>query len=417
MEIKHIKIQHFRGIESLDLTFQAGVNVLIGVNGVGKSSILDCLGCLCSQISPPFRIAVLNNDVIKLGHTQTSMAVSMAFEHLQEGHWSWKLHKDSALFPGGNAVEADDIFVKDFTQALRLKFQDDPTTSVPLVAYYPAHRKIPTVVALENPQHSNTFSTLNQQTLENRQIDFSEFFNWFKQSEDLENEHRLEGQPTYRDRQLEAVRNAIPKFLPGFSHLRVRRTNLSITVTKHGQELAINQLSDGEKSLLTLVADIARRLAIHHPGLADPLQGTGVILIDEIDAHLHPQWQRRIIPSLREAFPNCQFILATHSPLIISDVPAENIHLLSQIDGNVTASHPDISFGRDANQILELVMGVPDRPEKYKRELRSLFRLIDDGNLTGARQLKEQIEHEIGFDEPEFAKADVMIRRKEILGR
>ncbi len=417
MEIKHIKIQHFRGIESLDLTFQAGVNVLIGVNGVGKSSILDCLGYLSCQISPHFRVAVPENGVIKIGHTQTFISINMAFDDLQEGQWGWKIHQDSPLFLGENRVEADDVFVKDFVQDSWLKLQDNPAMSIPLVAYYPAHRIIPTVVSLENPPRNNSYPTANHQTLENRQIDFSMFFNWFKQTEDLENEHRLEGQPTYRDRQLEAVRNAIPKFLPGFSHLRVRRTNLSITVTKHGQELAINQLSDGEKSLLTLVADIARRLAIHHPGLADPLQGTGVILIDEIDAHLHPQWQRRIIPSLREAFPNCQFILATHSPLIISDVPAENIHLLSQIDGNVTASHPDISFGRDANQILELVMGVPDRPEKYKRELRSLFRLIDDGNLTGARQLKEQIEHEIGFDEPEFAKADVMIRRKEILGR
>ncbi len=191
-----------------------------------------------------------------------------------------------------------------------------------------------------------------------------------------------------------------------------------MVVTKNGQELIISQLSDGQKSLLTIIGDIARRLAICNPALENPLEGEGIILIDEIDAHLHPKWQRNLVPKLVETFPNCQFFITTHSPQIISDVRSENIYLLKQDDaGEVIAVHPDGTYGRDSNQILEDVMGVPARPELVDRHLKQLFRLIDSGDLPAARDLKNQLKGAIGLDEPEFAKADVLIRRKEILGR
>lgn len=133
-----------------------------------------------------------------------------------------------------------------------------------------------------------------------------------------------------------------------------------MTVTKDDRELLVNQLSDGEKCLLAMVGDIARRLSIANPGLDDPLQGEGVILIDELELHLHPKWQRGIIPKLTETFPNCQFIVATHSPQIVSDVQPESIFILKSTDSGVIVEHPDHSFGRDSNQILEDLMGVPD---------------------------------------------------------
>jgi predicted ATP-binding protein involved in virulence len=105
-----------------------------------------------------------------------------------------------------------------------------------------------------------------------------------------------------------------------------------MTITKQGQELIINQLSDGEKCLLAMVGDLARRLAIANPSLPDPLQGSGVVLIDEIELHLHPKWQREIIPALTRTFPNCQFIVTTHSPQVISQVKPEGIYILERTD-------------------------------------------------------------------------------------
>ena len=228
---------------------------------------------------------------------------------------------------------------------------------------------------------------------------------------------RLENNAAYRDKQLEAVRQAISSLIPDFSNLRVRRSPLRMTLQKQGEELIVNQLSDGEKCLLAMVGDLARRLAIANPGLPDPLQGSGIILIDEIELHLHPKWQRGIIPDLTRTFPNCQFIVTTHSPQVISDVKPEGIYLLEKTDQGVIAKQPESSFGRDSNRILEDLMDVPERPQEIKDSLLELFRMIDAGNLESARNLRQQLANEIGIDEPEFVKADVLIRRKEILNR
>ncbi|WP_421656485.1 AAA family ATPase [Leptothermofonsia sp. ETS-13] len=230
----------------------------------------------------------------------------------------------------------------------------------------------------------------------------------------------LRDDSTYRDRQLEAVRTAIPQFLPGFSDLRVRRSPLRMTIQKQCQELIINQLSDGEKCLLAMVGDIARRLAIANPGLENPLQGEGVVLIDEIELHLHPQWQRKIIPSLRSAFPNCQFIVTTHSPQIISHVEPESIYIIYILEATpegIKAFRPEYSLGRDSNTILEDLMGVPARPKEYQEKLQELFQLIEEGDLNAAREKAAQLSVEIGADEAELVGARAAIRRKEILGR
>ena len=247
---------------------------------------------------------------------------------------------------------------------------------------------------------------------------FAGFFRWFRMVEDLENEERRD-HPNHRNPALNAVRLSIPKFLTGFSgDLRIRRSPpLRMTISKAGEELILNQLSDGEKCLLAMVADLARRLSIANPGLEDPLKGEGIVLIDELELHLHPQWQRGVISKLLETFPNCQFIISTHSPQIISDVKPENIYVLKSVDGKITATHPHSSFGRDSNQILETVMGVSARPEVIKDQLNDLFRLIDEGKIEEAKVLKSTLSDEIGLDEPQFSKANVLIRRQEILGR
>jgi predicted ATP-binding protein involved in virulence len=199
--------------------------------------------------------------------------------------------------------------------------------------------------------------------------------------------------------------------------LRVQRSPLRMTVTKDNEQLIINQLSDGQKCLMAMVGDLARRIAIANPGLSDPLQGTGVVLIDEIELHLHPGWQYEIIPALTRTFPNCQFIVTTHSPIVLSQVKPEGIFCLEKRDGKVIAYHPDSSYGRDTNRILEDLMGVPERPQMFKDKLKELFRFIDAGDLEKAKELQHHLETEIGLDEPEFARADVLIRRQEILGR
>ena len=301
-------------------------------------------------------------------------------------------------------------------EKLRTQVEASSQANLPLAVHYPVNRAV-LDIPLEIADESQ-FKQIDayEQALTGGRIDFKSFFEWFRNREDLENELRVNNSD-YQDSQLTAVRQAIHSLLPGFENLRVRRSPLRMTVEKQGQELIIDQLSDGEKCLLAMVGDLARRLAIANPGLPDPLQGDGVVLIDEFELHLHPQWQRQMVPALTKTFPSCQFIVTTHSPQVVSHVKPEGIYLLEKTDEGIITQQPESSFGRDSNQILEDIMGVPERPPEIKENLVNLFRFIDEGNLDSARQLRQDLASEIGEDDPEFVRADVLIRRKEILKR
>ncbi len=160
-------------------------------------------------------------------------------------------------------------------------------------------------------------------------LKFRSLFQWFKMREDVENERKVAEQNlSLEDPQLSAVRRAITAMLPGFSGLRIQRDPLHMVIRKGDATLVIDQLSDGEKLLLALTADVARRLAMAYADQGDPLQGEAVVFIDEIELHLHPAWQRRVLGALRGTFPNCQFIVTTHSPQVLSEVPNDAVVLV-----------------------------------------------------------------------------------------
>jgi predicted ATP-binding protein involved in virulence len=441
MKVKRLKMTSFRGINDLTLEFDdTEPTVLIGINGVGKSSILDCLSILLSwligqiQFDPNARGSFLERQGrdlvngqerdrakgrslreqdIKNGGNQTYSEILISLEDSQELRWSLtKVRKQDS-----EDLSNDLGVLAQVTNDIRNRWQASPEANLPLAVYYPVNRAV-LDIPLEVPK-TQLFKQIYayQQAIDGVQIGFGSFFQWFRGIEDLENEERRDNLNS-RNRQLEAVRQAIYALLPGFSDLRVRRSPLRMTVTKQGQELIVNQLSDGEKGLLAMVGDLARRLAIANPGLADPvLEGSGIVLIDEIELHLHPAWQRKVIPALKDTFRNCQFIVTTHSPQIISEVKPEGIYILERTDDGIVAMHPESSYGRDSNRILEDLMDTPERPQEIKESLLELFRLIARGDLDSARQLHQKIADEIGADEPELIGASVSIRRREILGR
>jgi predicted ATP-binding protein involved in virulence len=436
MKVKRLKITSFRGISDLTLEFhETEPTVFIGVNGVGKSSILDCLVICLSRFMARIEFDPNSEAILHIEHDEAYRE-----KHYAEGRsfdkWDIKNGDDKTdneitilldskevqwsltTVQIGRSTETtiDLAELESVASQIRRKLADNSETSIPLTIYYPVNRAVFNI-PLEIPK-INWFEQIDAYdgALTGVKISFESFFQWFRYVEDLENEERRDNSD-YRNRQLEAVRQAIYSIIPGFSSLRVRRSPLRMTVRKQGKELIINQLSDGEKCLLAMVGDLARRLAIANPGLPDPLQGSGVVLIDEVELHLHPKWQREIIPALTRTFPSCQFIVTTHSPQVISEVKPESIYILEKTDDGIIARRPESSFGRDSNRILEDLMDTPARPQEIKESLLDLFRLIDRGNLDGARQLRQHLADQIGADEPEFVKADVLIRRKEILKR
>lgn len=218
-------------------------------------------------------------------------------------------------------------------------------------------------------------------------------------------------------RELKYVAYAIENFIPNYTHLRVKRLpRPHMLVEKDGITINLDQLSDGEKNLIALVGDIARRLAIANQGNDNPLEGSGIILIDEIDLHLHPSWQRIIIPKLTELFPNCQFIFSTHSPQVLSHVKPEKIFLLSNENNTFSYSKAIESYGKNTDSILEDLLHVNARPEDIGSKLHHLFKLIQEGGLVEAKAVLEELSNEIG-DDPELVKAKILLKRREVIGK
>lgn len=420
MKVKRLKMQSFRGIGDLTLEFdETEPTVLIGINGAGKSSILDCLAILLSRFTSSIQHStssgrLFREEDITNGQKETHNEIIVSLDS-QEVTWSLtKVHKGRNKDTNSNLSVITKV-----SENIKQELYTSHKFNIPIAVYYSTNRAVLDIPLKIRTKHLFEQIDVYENALTGVGSEFRIFFEWFKKQEDLENELRLEeDNANYRDRQLESVRQAISSLIPSFSNLRVRRSPLMrMTVQKQGKELIVNQLSDGEKCLLAMVGDLARRLAIANPGLPDPLKGSGVILIDEIELHLHPKWQREIISALIKTFPNCQFIVTTHSPQVIGDVKPERIYILEKTDKGVIAKRPESSYGRDSNYILENVMDDSERRQNIKERIFELFRLIDAGNLEGARQLRQKLAAEIGADEPEFVKADILIRRKEILNR
>ncbi len=419
MKVKQLKINSFRGIRDLTLDFDLNEpTVFIGINGVGKSSILDCLAILLSWFTARIQNSQgsgshFTDSDISNQDQETHNQITVYTSDLNTKEFSWSLTK---VKKGKNKKTNSNLSdIKLLVENIHNKQETDSQISLPLPVYYPTNRAVLDVPLRIKQKH--LFEPINtyDSALKKETIDFRRFFEWFRNREDLENENYRHNPKAESDRQLEAVRQAIYQILEGFSNLRVERSPLRMTLEKKGQKLIVNQLSDGEKCLLAMVGDLARRLAIANPAYSNPLEGEAIVLIDEIELHLHPLWQRKIISALKRTFSNCQFIITTHSPQVLSYIHSKNIYFLELTSEGMIARHPQSSFGRDSNSILEDIMGVSERPEEIKQDILKLFQLINEGSLSNAQQLRQEIVDKIGSDEPELIKAATSIRRREIL--
>jgi predicted ATP-binding protein involved in virulence len=207
--------------------------------------------------------------------------------------------------------------------------------------------------------------------------------------------------------------DAIYGSMPGFSKLRIQLSPLDMLIDKNNVTLSVLQLSQGEKSLLALVADIARRLVLLNPSLDDPLMGSGIILIDEIDLHLHPEWQQSILPNLTKTFPSIQFIVTTHSPQVVSTVDDKSIRILS--NGKIYDA-PKGSRGAESSRILKRVFDVDVRPphDSNTRDLDEYKDLVynDDWECPRAQELRYKLDEQFGDEEPDLTELDLYIENR-----
>jgi predicted ATP-binding protein involved in virulence len=181
----------------------------------------------------------------------------------------------------------------------------------------------------------------------------------------------------------------------------------NIHIEKSGNKLdIISQLSDGERFTMLMVANIAHQLSQSNPNSNAPLLGEGVVLIDDIDTHLHPKWQRRIIPALNSTFPNLQFIVTTHSPQVISTVSSSNVFLLE--NGEVFSV--EATKGRDSNDILDTVMNANDSP--IQKLMKELAIYINANNFERAERLLNSLMQEVEGDYAPLLRYKALIEHK-----
>jgi predicted ATP-binding protein involved in virulence len=435
MKVSKLQLVNFRGARNLTLEFSSQLTLLVGVNGAGKSTILDSLAIMLSWAAARLRSPnsngrrIIETDI----HNEESFSmIQIHFEddcpHLGSSRNFYNLtqvkkgrkpkeirnennFEERALgaiqfgfFP--TTLTAINNWASDYREHIEICKEE---YNLPLFVYYPVNRSFLDIPLKIRKTHQFDLLEAHDNALTSG-TNFRLFFEWYRNREDLENETFRESGNLIEDPQLKAVRHIISHFLPGFSKISIKRNPLHMQVIKNGKAYHLDQMSDGEKCLFAMVGDLARRLAIANPTRENPLEGEGVVLIDEIDLHLHPSWQRMVISKLTETFPNCQFIVSTHSPQVFGEVKAESIRCLSVDSKNgLETDIPPQAFGLDSAKILDEMMESKSRNQEITDKLDEIFMLIDQDEFTKAKEKIKELKQITRGSIPELVRAETVL--------
>ena len=440
MQIQSFSLKNIGQFQDLSVSvaptqdYPSNITVFIGNNGSGKTSLLKSVATALTWF-----VARLKHDksngtpipesVILNTANAAAVEINVNDQNLQQQiqAYTWRITKNRTARKAEFSTYLSEL--NQLTDYYKQWLGDDDQSSLPLIAFYPVERSVIDIPLKIREKHQFLQIDGYDNALNNA-VDFRRFFEWFRDREDVENEFikdlilRIKQDANdeelfkkvdqynsgkFKDVQLEAVRQAIYAFMPSFKNLQVsRKPRLAMIIDKNDKTLNVNQLSQGEKSLMALVGDIARRLAMMNPKLDNPLLGKGIILIDEIDMHLHPQWQRSIIQRLQTTFPNCQFILTTHSPLVISDT--QNI-LVYDLDGQEVNALPSL-YGQDANTVLLQYMDTSYRNPKVAEQISQAMDAIQNNDFELANQLIQTLKLELGESQLDVMRLVAMLKKR-----
>ena len=442
MKLKTVEIENYRGIEHLRLPLDPSLTALHGDNTCGKTSVLSAIAVGLSSILEFFV------NFSKVDFVETDVRTGASFVQVtvtnSEGI-SWKRkrlagvrrrtatrgrHALGTMMSKISDVEADDSIlmpVVTFYDTDRVGFHAPKgwkTRGNPIRRYASATAK--EEMSLRLGGRYEFFRHLALEEALTARTNFPEFFTWFyaKENDELR-EQKQHHDFSYRRKDLSAVRRAIASMLDGMSDPRVDVEPLRFSVSiasaeKEAETLELDQLSGGQRAVLALAADLAWRMALANPHLEDPLSSEAIVLIDEVELHLHPSWQQRILNDLRRTFPNAQFIVSTHSPQVLTTVKPERIVELARENGGIVAgSAAGWTYGAEAGDVLSVVMRVNERPVNEFTEMLNKYRNLvsdDKSESKEAQELRRRLE-ELSPGDPALDRADIEIRRRKLLGQ
>lgn len=451
MKLNRIKLQNFRCFESLEIEFDPRLTVIVAENGIGKTTILDAIatgfGRFLTKLPKVSGIASRETDIrLEQGEVRTPFMSAMFDAEVMEPQnsalalrWTVQRRRDAAaktaklmaaqLDPSMAGVGQKQI--DDYAARLTEADASSTTYFLPVIAYYGTNRAFPDAVQRRG-SHKKQFSRFEALSgALQPDARFKSAFEWFSAMEDVERREREKQQNfTYRQPELSAVRHAIVSILrEGFSNPRTEIRPLRFVIDQIANDgmtrtLRLSELSDGFRVTLGLVMDLARRMAQANSSLSagghhivNPLDLPAIVLIDEVDLHLHPKWQQKILTDLMRTFSGAQFIVTTHSPQVLSTVRRENIRVISQDeDGKAIAVPPlAMTYGEPSGDVMHSVMQVDPQPPVIEREdLQRLTEWVDQGQFgtADARRLQQELTTKLGEQHPQLQRLQRSIRRQ-----
>lgn len=375
MIVTKLEVSNLRGLRQREFTFDSSFNVLAGINGIGKTTILECLAVLLSRVIP--RFAPTASGYLQFAQTDVLFASEALTARLWMECKRLPLEYSIVWNAQGGFIETPPS--RETLRELKRQIavtDERSTLGAPIAAFYTTDRagfRLPKSPPKNVPVGR---AAAYQGALQQKMVNYRTFMAWYRVRKRLDEERRRESPNTPVDLVVKTVETAIGKFLPDFNNLDVQDETFRLVVLKRDTPLFLGQLSDGERGFLAMIVDLAKRIALANPGSENPLEdGEGVVLIDELELHLHPSWQRSVINKLRKTFPKLQFITTTHSPFVIQAL--EPGQLINFDPATFAAEYADKSI----EDITETVMGVvlPQKSERYMQMIETAeryFRLL-----------------------------------------
>jgi len=481
MKLSRIELENFRSFGNLSVTFDERLTVLVAPNGQGKTAVLDAIRIALWPYVGAFDVVSgtltgsgIAIDDVMMRPTGKPLPFNMerqlpcrisaaAVVAEQQVEWSlsrWLVTPRSRTSlkeaaPLANLGRAYQTHIRIPTDARAEN--DPPELNLPTIGYYGTgrllkRRKLTLQREGKNGEFSRSYAYVGSL---DPAADYESFLEWFffnfaadfeQRTSAVESASRRLGPvplhvypstPQGRSRVkemaasqtpygeiLSAIANAVDQVMSGSGWTGLRYSPSNRTLVMSHPEfgvLKVDQLSDGQRNLIAMAGDIAYRCVRLNPHLAAeaPRQTDGIVLIDEIDMHLHPQWQQVVVGNFQQAFPRIQFILTTHSPQVISTVPVESIRILGQnLDQPVIPSEE--TRGIASSSVLSSIFGtdpIPNVPEadwlsRYLAQIQQGIHNSPDG-----LELREKLIQHFGKNHPVIRDADRMIRLEEFKRR